>query len=115
MILRLLREHTKHYGLDQLPMTFIHVIATAASIIFLKLHVRGPSSDTNVIASQLDQLFKVAERMAKAWPGAAHMETAINDARQKIGPVDSSVEAAQFDWQNSMIFDWYASPHMPVI
>ena len=112
MILRLLRDHTKLYGLDHLPMTFIHVIATAASIIFLKLHARGPSFDTDMIASQLDQLSKVSERIAKAWPGAAHIETAINDARQKIGPVDTSVEATQFDWQNSMILDWYAS-HMP--
>jgi hypothetical protein len=107
-ILQLLKVYSRDYGFDNLPMTLIHTAATAAGIVLLKLHVQGLSNDLNTTAQQFEQISKIIDSLAKTWTAALPIQSAMNDARQKIGRSSTLQETVSFDWENLMALDWYA-------
>ncbi|OKL56085.1 hypothetical protein UA08_08768 [Talaromyces atroroseus] len=113
LIIQLLKVYSKDYGFDNLPMTFIHTAATAASIVLLKLHVQGLSNDLNTTVQQLEQISKAIDRFAGTWTAALPIRSAIDDARQKISRSNNTLqEPTSFDWENLMTLDWQVDPRL---
>ncbi|KAI7972922.1 hypothetical protein EIK77_000809 [Talaromyces pinophilus] len=100
----------KAYGRDHgdfqhLPMTFIHIIATATSLILLKLRIPSLSTSTIETTQQLDQISNVVNNVAKIWPAAVPIQAAIEDARQRIVRNDTQ----SIDLQDTTGLDWQVS------
>jgi hypothetical protein len=107
LIFQLLKAYSRDYGFDQLPMIFVHTAATVASLVLLKLHVHGLSSDYNTTAQQLEQISAFTEKLARTWTTASPILGAINDARQRIADTGTLQEPISLDCDNTMAFDWY--------
>ena len=94
-----------HGGFQHLPMTFIHIIATATSLILLKLRIARLSTSTIELTQQLDQVANVVNNVAKIWPAAVPIQAAIEDARQRIVRNDTP----SVDLQDTTGLDWQVS------
>jgi hypothetical protein len=107
LIFQLLKVYSRDYGFGQLPMTFVHTAATVASLVLLKLHVPGLSSDYNTTVQQLEQISAFVEKLARTWTAASPILGAINDAQQRIADTGTLQEPISLDRDNTMTFDWY--------
>ncbi|KAL3489796.1 hypothetical protein BJX62DRAFT_238774 [Aspergillus germanicus] len=106
-ILQLLKVYSRDYGLDQLPMTFVHTAATVASLVLLKLDVPGLSSDYNSTTQQLEQISAFVEKLARTWTAASPIQGAINDAQQRIADTSTLQEPISLNCDDIMTFGWY--------
>lgn len=86
-------------------MTFIHIIATATSLILLKLRIPSLSTSTIELTQQLDQISNVVNNVAKIWPAAVPIQAAIEDARQRMVRNDTQ----SGDVQDTTGLDWQVS------
>lgn len=86
-------------------MTFIHIVATATSLILLKLRISNLSTSTIETTQQLEQISDVINNVAKIWPAAVPIQAAIDDARQRIVRNDTQ----SMDLQDTTGLDWQGS------
>ncbi|KAH8694274.1 fungal-specific transcription factor domain-containing protein [Talaromyces proteolyticus] len=104
IITQILTTYSREWGLQHLPMTMVHTVASAASFVLLKLRVQGSSSET---LRQLDLVSNVVDNMAKTWKSAVHIQNAINNFRQEIVQNDALDESAFLNLEDPMTLNWY--------
>jgi len=103
-ILQILKSYSHHYGFAHLPVTFIHTVATATSVILLRRWLLRNAIEE--IEAQLAQMARVVDSLAVTWSVAKHIQRAIKEARTPGGR-DSEVEAAPplLEWEATMAYD----------
>lgn len=103
-ILQLLKVYYRYYGFAQLPVTFVHTVATATSVILLKRWLQR--NDADETATQLDQISRVVDALAVSWSAAKHIQVVIKEARNtdKRGSLAAEVPPG-FDWDAAMGLD----------
>jgi hypothetical protein len=88
-IIKLLRIYSRNYQYCHLPFTFVHILASAASIILMKRYIEGSSWEVVDVAKPLGLVIDAIESVAKTWP-CANQVRALIDTAMKSGTQDSA-------------------------
>ncbi|KAI9729366.1 MAG: hypothetical protein M1834_006890 [Cirrosporium novae-zelandiae] len=82
LIIKLLRLYSRYYDYRHLPITFVHIAATAASIILQK-RLAEPGGDENETDRQLKQILDAIDGVSESWPCAKTIKEVIMAAATK--------------------------------
>lgn len=103
-ILQLLKCYSHHYGFAHMPVTFIHTVATATSVILLRRWLLR--NDTEETTAQLAQMARVVDSLAVTWSVAKHIQRAIKEARTSGGRDSEAVAVPPLlEWEATMGYD----------
>lgn len=83
-IIKLLRIYSRNYQFSHLPFTFVHILASAASIILMKRFIEGSSWDAIEVAKPLGLVIDAIEAISQTWP-CANQVRAVIDTAMKSG------------------------------
>lgn len=82
-IIKLLRIYSRHYQYSPLPLTFVHILASAASIILIKRYINNSPWDDASISRPLDHVLEAVDGIAHTWPAAKQVRAVITTAMDK--------------------------------
>ncbi|TAQ84067.1 hypothetical protein B7494_g7605 [Chlorociboria aeruginascens] len=91
-IIKLVRTYARNYQWSRLPLTFVHTLASAASVILMKNHINGSSLEDPNIGKPLDQILEAIDGISQTWPCAKQVREVINSSMKK--PVDTTRSAS---------------------
>ncbi|KAA8568118.1 hypothetical protein EYC84_008520 [Monilinia fructicola] len=86
IIMKLLRIHSNNlqkYPYRQLPITFVHTLASAASIVLMKRYIEGSSYKEPPIARPLDQILEAIDGVSNTWTCAKQVRDIITSTVKK--------------------------------
>jgi hypothetical protein len=103
-IVKLLRIYSKHYQFSHLPFTFVHILASAASVVLMKRYIENSSWTEVSIAKPLALIQDSLSAVAQTWPCAKQVQGVINSA-MKHTPQDSprNESPQSFDLMTSFV------------
>jgi len=81
-VIKLLRIYSRQYNYNALPFTFVHIIASAASIILMRSYIDNLPGDDPTISKPLDLLLEALDGISKTWPCAQQVRGVITSAIQ---------------------------------
>lgn len=103
-IIKLLRVYSKHHRFSQLPCTFVHVLASAASVILMKRYIENTSWTDASIAKPLGLIQESLDAVAQTWPFANQIKRVINSAMKQQPQDNPQNESPQsFDLMTSFV------------
>lgn len=129
IIMKLLRMHSNNvhnYPYSHLPITFVHSLASAASIILMKRYIEGSSWKESTIARPLDQILEAIDGVSNTWTCAKQVREVITTAvkesskedLQKASPgnfdvmaglldteIDTTIPLGSLDWDSFALND----------
>ena len=82
-IIKLLRIYSRHYQYSPLPLTFVHILASAASIILMKRSLNNIPWDDASISRPLDHVLDAVDGISPTWPAAKQVRLVIITATEK--------------------------------
>lgn len=82
-IIKLLRIYSRHYQYSPLPLTFIHILASTASVILMKRYINNSPWDDISISRPLDHVLEAIDGISQTWPCAKQVRGAITTAMEK--------------------------------
>jgi hypothetical protein len=88
-IVKLLRIYSRNYHFNSLPFTFVHILASAASIILMKRYIENLPWDDQNISKSLGFIVEALESVSQTWPCAKQVLGVINGA-MKHSPQDDT-------------------------
>jgi hypothetical protein len=77
---KLLRIYSRSYQYSHLPFTFVHILASAASIILMKRYIEDASWDAVEVAKPLGLVVDALENVSQTWPCANQVRAVIDTA-----------------------------------
>ncbi|TGO85733.1 hypothetical protein BPOR_0369g00030 [Botrytis porri] len=83
IIMKLLRMHSnnlQNYPYSHLPITFVHTLASAASILLMKRSTEGSSWKEPTVSRPLDQILEAIDGVLLTWACAKQVRDAITAA-----------------------------------
>ncbi|THV50244.1 hypothetical protein BGAL_0158g00030 [Botrytis galanthina] len=83
IIMKLLRMHSNNlqkYPYSHLPITFVHTLASAASVILMKRSIEGSSWKELTVSRPLDQILEAINGVSLTWACAKQVRDAITAA-----------------------------------
>ncbi|KAM3065048.1 hypothetical protein ACMFMF_011518 [Clarireedia jacksonii] len=106
-VLKLLRMHSSNlhnYPYSHLPITFVHSLATAASIILMKRYIEGSSWKEPAIARSLDQVLEALDGVSHTWTCAKQVREVINSAMKETSKPDPQKGSPEnFDFMGGLL------------
>ena len=82
-IIKLLRIYSRQYQYCPLPLTFVHILASAASIILMKRHLNNLPWDDISISRPLDHILEAVDGVSPTWPAAKQVRAVIITTMEK--------------------------------
>lgn len=82
-IIKLLRIYSRQYQYSPLPLTFVHILASAASIILMKRHLNNLPWDDASISRPLDHVLEAVDGISPTWPAARQVRAVITTAMER--------------------------------
>lgn len=79
-IIKLLRTYSKHYQFSHLPFTFVHVLASAASVVLMKRYIENLSWEEASIKKPLALIRDSLDAVVQTWPCAKQVQVVIQSA-----------------------------------
>lgn len=98
-IIKLLRIYSRHYQYSPLPLTFVHILATTASVILMKRYINNCPWDDPSISRPLDHVLEAIDGIAPTWPAAKQVRGVIDTAME-----NSSKDSSRNDSPESFDF-----------
>ena len=83
-IIKLLRIYSRHYQYSPLPLTFIHILASAASVILMKQYINNSPWDDISISRPLDHVLEAIDGISQTWPCAKQIRGVITTAIENL-------------------------------
>lgn len=106
-IIRLLRIYSRHYKYSTLPLTFVHTLASAASVILMKRYIDGTTWDedsTSTVSRPLDLVLEAVDGISQTWTCARQVRDVIITAVKGKGEEEMRNESPQsFDLMASLM------------
>jgi hypothetical protein len=88
-ILKLLHIYSRLYDYTSLPVTFIHTLASAASVLLMKSHIGVSSADDTPLPKSIDIISTAIDGLSQTWPSAKQVGGVIKSAmRDSAAPDD---------------------------
>lgn len=76
-LLRLLRTYSRYYKYTSLPLSFVHILSSAASVVLMKRYFEGSSWQDADIAKPLEFILDVMEAIKHTWPSIQEVKESI--------------------------------------
>jgi hypothetical protein len=86
-ILKLIGIYSRQHQYSHLPLTFVHILASAASIILMKQYIEGSSWIDLKVSKPLGLILDALDGISQTWPCAKQVRGVINSAME--GPPES--------------------------
>ena len=108
--IRLLRIYSRHYQYSHLPLTFVHILASTASVILMKRYLNNTAWDDPAISRPLDHVLEAVDGIHPTWPVAKQVRGIIKAAMEKSNKGEFQNESPEsFDFMAGLpdndIFD----------
>lgn len=81
-IIKLLRTYSRYYEYHDLPFTFVHTLATAASVLLMKRDIKDLSWDDVAVSKPLGQVLEAIDAVSQTWPCARQVRSVVNSAME---------------------------------
>ncbi|RDW80004.1 hypothetical protein BP6252_04642 [Coleophoma cylindrospora] len=91
VIIRLLKIYSRHYKYSHLPLTFVHTLASAASVILMKRYLMSYEWTNPEISKPLDLVLNAIDVVADTWLCAKQIRQVL-DVAMKAPAVSSSTK-----------------------
>ena len=85
-IVKLVGVYSRQHQYSHLPLTFVHILASAASIILMKRHIEGASRATPEVSKSLGVILDALDAIYQTWPCAKQVRAVINSAMKEGTP-----------------------------
>jgi hypothetical protein len=85
-IVKLVGTYSRQHQYSHLPLTFVHILASAASIVLMKRHIEGASWAQLEISKSLGVILDALDSISRTWPCAKQVRTVINSAMKEGTP-----------------------------
>lgn len=82
-IIKLLRIYSRHYQYSPLPLTFVHILASTASVILMKRYINNSPWEDASISRPLDHVLEAIDGISQTWPCAKQVRGVITTAMEK--------------------------------
>lgn len=104
-ILKLLRFQRRSGLYSQLPAIAVHTLASAASVILLKLYMDGPAllEAENETSSQLEQVLEAIDGISATWTSAKQIRQMVDQAVTSIKMIHEDSQLIDWDWENNLM------------
>lgn len=89
-------------GYNQLPPTSVHTIASAASIVLLKLYMEGPTNQRPDTSKQLEEILTAIDGIATTWTSALQVREMVDQAVASIKSVHDQNKFPQWDYEAAL-------------
>ncbi len=98
-IVKLIGIYSRQHQYNHLPLTFVHVLASAASIILMKRYIEGSSWDDSQVSKPLGVILGALDGISQTWPCAKQVRGVINSTMKKGTPETAHNESPEgFDF-----------------
>lgn len=84
--IKLLRTFSRQYNYRSLPFTFVHILASTASIILMKRYINKSSWQDAEITRPLGFVLEALDGISQTWPCANQVRSVITSAMQTPRP-----------------------------
>jgi hypothetical protein len=81
-IIKLLRTYSRYYEYHDLPFTFVHTLATAASVLLMKRYIEDLSWDNVAVSKPLGHVLEAIDAVSQTWPCARQVRSVVNSAME---------------------------------
>lgn len=102
VIIRLLKIYSRHYKYSHLPLTFVHTLASAASVILMKRYLKNHTWDNIEIAKPLDLVLAAIDGVSHTWLCAKQIRQVLNSAMKTPGSCSQSISPGSFDFMTGV-------------
>jgi hypothetical protein len=112
-ITRLLASYSRNYQYRPLPITFVHMLASTASIILMKRYIESSSWDDPVISKPLDLVLEAIDGISQTWPCAKQVRgiiAAAMDTSSKETTLNASPESFDLNFMSGFSENGNADP-----
>jgi len=97
--MRLLRIYCRQHNFRHLPFTFVHILASTASVVLMKRHISKLSWDDVRISRPLSLILEALDAISQTWSCATQVQEVITSAMAAPSPEeDRSVSPQSFDF-----------------
>ncbi|KAL3426637.1 transcription factor [Phlyctema vagabunda] len=80
VIVRLLKVYSRHYDYSHLPLTFVHTLASAASVILMKRYITATTWDDSEIVKPLELILGAIDKVSITWPCVKQVRQVLDSA-----------------------------------
>jgi len=85
-IVKLIGVYNRQHQYSHLPLTFVHILASAASIILMKRYIKGLSWDASEVTKPLGTILDSLDSISQTWPCAKQVRSVIDSAMKEGSP-----------------------------
>lgn len=97
--IKLLRIYSRQHNYRNLPFTFVHILASTASVILMKLHISNIHWEDVSIARPLETVLEALDSISHTWPCAIQVRGVIDMAIESSSqPNDHNDSLESFDF-----------------
>ena len=97
--IKLLRTYSRQYNYRSLPFTFVHILASTASVILMKRYINKSLWDDTTILRQLEFVLEGLDAISQIWPCAKQVRGVITSTMQTPNREDDkSKSPGSFDF-----------------
>jgi hypothetical protein len=82
-IIKLLRIYSRHYQYSPLPLTFVHILASTASVILMNRYLNNLPWDDVSISRPLEHVLEAVDGISATWPAAKQVRGVITAAIER--------------------------------
>jgi hypothetical protein len=82
-IIKLLRVYSRHHQYNHLPLTFVHILASTASVLLMKRYINNLTWDNVAISRPLSHVMEAIEGISQTWPCAKQVRGVIDKAMEQ--------------------------------
>jgi hypothetical protein len=83
-IIKLLRIYSRHYQYSPLPLTFVHILASTASVILMKRYINNSTWEDVSISRPLEHVLEAIDGISQTWPAAKQVRGVITTAMERL-------------------------------
>lgn len=85
-IVKLIGIYSRQHQYSHLPLTFVHILASAASIVLMRRHIDGASWAQPEVSKSLGVILDALDGISHTWPCAKQVRAVINSAMKEGTP-----------------------------
>lgn len=67
-IVKLLKSFSRNYNYNYLPVTFVHILASASSVVLMKQHIGNLDWNDPLVSMPLDLILEAVDGISQTWP-----------------------------------------------
>jgi hypothetical protein len=85
-IIKLIGIYSRQHQYNHLPLTFVHILASAASIVLMKRYIEGSSWNNPELSKPLECILNALDGISQTWPCAKQVRAVIDSAMKEGTP-----------------------------